>query len=376
MTQPKIDIVALGQDLDALELELRESAGEADKIHLFRMIRWGQILFWLGYCTSGLMVQPFSILCISLANFSRWGMISHHILHRGYDRIASMPPTYTSKFYAKGWRRYWHWFDWIHPQAWNYEHNILHHYKLGEDQDPDQPEQNLHSLRNSKMPLFLRYCWIFMLAMVWKPLYYAPNTHLEWFRSKQKKAKEPILESSLLSPFVWLPWHTPGQYLWFTSWLPYLLRTFVFLPLPFLYFGPRVFWIACINIALSELVTNIHSFVAIVPNHAGEDVYRFRSSTKDRYSFYLRQIVGSVNYRCGGNGNDFLHGWLNYQIEHHLWPDMTMLQYQKAQPRVKAICAQHSVPYVQESVFIRLFKLLRIMVGSASMNVWTETKEE
>ena len=31
--------------------------------------------------------------------------------------------------------------------------------------------------------------------------------------------------------------------------------------------------------------------------------------------FYLRAVIGSANFRTGGNVNDFLHGWLNYQIE-------------------------------------------------------------
>jgi hypothetical protein len=30
----------------------------------------------------------------------------------------------------------------------------------------------------------------------------------------------------------------------------------------------------------------------------------------------------------GGNVNDFLHGWLNYQIEHHMFADLSMLSYQ------------------------------------------------
>jgi Ca2+-binding RTX toxin-like protein len=30
--------------------------------------------------------------------------------------------------------------------------------------------------------------------------------------------------------------------------------------------------------------------------------------------FYLRAVIGSTNYRTGGDANDFMHGWLNYQI--------------------------------------------------------------
>ena len=93
----------------------------------------------------------------------------------------------------------------------------------------------------------------------------------------------------------------------------------------------------------------------------------FDEKAKGKGEFYLRQIVGSVNYPNGTNTLDFLHGWLNYQIEHHLWPEMTASQYQKAQPLVKAICEKHNIPYIQESVFTRLRKTLDVMVGKTSM---------
>jgi len=62
-----------------------------------------------------------------------------------------------------------------------------------------------------------------------------------------------------------------------------------------------------------------------------------------------------------------MYGWLNYQIEHHLWPDLPLSQYQKLQPQVKALCERHGIPYCQDSVFKRLLKAVDIMVGKTSM---------
>ena len=67
-----------------------------------------------------------------------------------------------------------------------------------------------------------------------------------------------------------------------------------------------------------------------------------------------------------------MHGFLNYQVEHHCWPRLSMLSYQKAAPQLKAICEKHGVPYVRESVWVRLRKTLAIMVGTSSMHVWPE----
>ena len=53
-----------------------------------------------------------------------------------------------------------------------------------------------------------------------------------------------------------------------------------------------------------------------------------------------------------------------------------MLQYQKAAPKLKAICEKHGVPYVQENVFVRLQKTVDIMVGKATMRVFPTTVYE
>ena len=79
------------------------------------------------------------------------------------------------------------------------------------------------------------------------------------------------------------------------------------------------------------------------------------------------QVLASVDFQMGNDYVDFMHGWLNYQIEHHLWPNLSMLSYQKAAPLVRDICKKHNVPYVQENVFLRVKKTVDIMVGTSSM---------
>src|SRR5262249_59381478 len=99
----------------------------------------------------------------------------------------------------------------------------------------------------------------------------------------------------------------------------------------------------------------------------GADVQRSDGPPASRGEFYVRQVVGSVNYRTGGDLNDYAHLWLNYQIEHHLFPDMPMLAYRRVQPKVKALCARFGVPYLQEPVGRRFAKMARVFVGRARM---------
>jgi len=112
----------------------------------------------------------------------------------------------------------------------------------------------------------------------------------------------------------------------------------------------------------------MHGFLAVVTNHAGDDMYRFNESCRPfSGSFYLRQVISSVDFAMGNDVVDFMHGWLNYQIEHHLWPNLSMLSYQKCAPRVQEICKKHGIPYIKENVFIRLKKTVDIMVGNSDM---------
>ena len=103
------------------------------------------------------------------------------------------------------------------------------------------------------------------------------------------------------------------------------------------------------------------------PNHAGDDMYRFDSRPASKGEYFVRQVIGSVNFRTGGDVNDWLHMWLNYQIEHHLFPDVPISALQRVQPKVKALCERFGLPYVQQSVFTRVRKMARIFTGEETM---------
>ena len=153
--------------------------------------------------------------------------------------------------------------------------------------------------------------------------------------------------------------------------LPYFIFRFILIPALFIPFGLSAVVSVFLTTVMAEIFTNLHSFLVIIPNHTGDDIPLFDDQTTSKSEFYYRQIAGSSNYRTGSNINDFLHGWLNYQIEHHLWPAMPISQYQKLQPKVKALCEKIGIEYRQESVFKRLKKAVDVMVGKTSMAVDT-----
>ncbi|PTQ87227.1 fatty acid desaturase family protein [Agitococcus lubricus] len=361
------DVDNFTQEIMALRRAANERMGLEDFKHLQKIERWGRLSTLAGYGTAWLAPNPVSAFLISQGNVTRWTTIAHHVLHKGFDKIEGIPTRYTSQGFAKGWRRFLDWNDWLLPDAWSNEHNKLHHYNLGEAQDPDQVELNLDWLRHSNLPMPVRYAIVGLFAATWKPLYYAPNT-LKHLRSNKNNVLGQERDSATLTQLaLWNPLNPAARDLWSQCLLPYIFVKFVLIPLLFIPLGPIAVINVWINTLLAEIISNLHAFLVIVPNHVGDDILLFEEAATNKSEFFLRQITGSANFKTGGDFNDFLHGWLNYQIEHHLWPDLPMSEYQRLQPQVKALCEKYGIPYVQESVWKRLKKTVDVMVGNSSM---------
>lgn len=360
-----IDMKALAQELRKIGEEIRaetQADPSEDIAHLKKIERWGKLCSLLGYGTAWMLPNPLSAVLISQGVLTRW-LLMHHISHRGYDRVEGLEEKYTSKVFGQGWRRAVDWMDWIYPEAWHEEHDFMHHYHLGEDDDPDLLERNTEWMREQDLPKWVQNVFIGLLSVTWKWVYYAPSTMDIMQRARARRDKQPPPEpAELLSPF-----NPRGRELWLKSLIPHSLWRFGLIPAMFLPLGPIAAANVFLNSVGAEIFTNLHSFLIIGPNHTGEDLYRFDEPVKSREEFFLRQIVGSANYHTGGDIRDWLQMWLNYQIEHHIWPDMTMRQYQKVQPKVEALCERMKIPYVQESVFKRAKKMVDVIVGKASM---------
>ena len=78
--------------------------------------------------------------------------------------------------------------------------------------------------------------------------------------------------------------------------------------------------------------------------------------------------MSTVNYRSG-LVLDYLQFWLNYQIEHHLFPDIPMTSYAALAPKVRALCAEYGVPYRQQPLLKRLPAMARVFVGEEAMPI-------
>jgi fatty acid desaturase len=355
----KVDLEAFLADVKALRREIDDSLGEEDLQHLYKMERWGRTCTALGLLGAGIAPNPASAILLSIGRSTRWIMM-HHVGHRGYDKVPGVPAKYTSKVFARGRRRFLDWPDWMVPEAWIYEHNVLHHSHTGEERDPDLVERNTVGLREYPKPL--RYALLGLLSLTWRASYYAPNT-IDAYRERHAGREGATNERGRNAQLI------------LDCYLPYAALHFGLLPMLYMPLGPWGVFSAFCNSFMAELLANLHTFAVVVPNHTGDDLYRFDDRPASRAEHVVRQIIGSVNFATGGDVLDFAHLWLNYQIEHHIWPDIPMRQYQIMQPKVRALCEKYGIPYVQESVFTRVKKMVDIAVGNTSMRRGVQRNE-
>ncbi|MSQ83516.1 MAG: fatty acid desaturase [Myxococcales bacterium] len=369
-SRPPFDPSHFARDLDAIRATLEPLRTSAD-------LRYMQALHWACWLAVAVALalsvwgfNPLSPLLFALAASTRWMVLGHHVCHGALDALPETPRHWRSAHFARGAWRWLQWPDWLDPAAWCHEHNQLHHAYTNDPADPDVPQLQARWLRDTSKPLMLRYLVVLLVAVSWRWLYYAPNT-ASLFANPQRKMRtdaEPLLDRASREQ-LWDPRSPAGRQLWLRSWLPYLGFTYGLMPLLVLPWGLDAWAVALVHLMVAEALCSAHTFAVIVPNHAGDDLPLFEGRARGKGQWYRRQILSSCNYTTGGAINDWLHGYLNYQIEHHLWPDLTPRQYVQAAPLVRAVCAQHGVAYVQHSLWRRVGKLIAVLTGAATQRV-------
>ena len=105
---------------------------------------------------------------------------------------------------------------------------------------------------------------------------------------------------------------------------------FVFLPA----------WQAVVFILVHRALAGLHMGSVFAPNHKGMPV--LEPGTK---LDFLRQQALTSRDVIPNPLIDFSYGGLNYQIEHHLFPNMPRNQLRNAREVVKSFCGERGIPY-------------------------------
>src|SRR5204862_4433608 len=115
---------------------------------------------------------------------------------------------------------------------------------------------------------------------------------------------------------------------------------FLTMAVPWYYFGLKAmlaFYV--IRIGLMGYAT----FFILGPGHLPSEAVYIRTEQKE-LDYLLAQTATTVNFRTGVVGRLFCSG-LEYQIEHHLFPNICHFHYPAVSLLVKNFCEQEGLPY-------------------------------
>ena len=115
---------------------------------------------------------------------------------------------------------------------------------------------------------------------------------------------------------------------------------------------------------IGNFMRNVWAYAVIFCGHFPDDVETFTKRTladETRAEWYLRQMLGSANF-TGGRLLTIMSGNLNYQIEHHLFPDMPSNRLAQIGAEVQDIAEEFGLPYNVDSFPKQLYQVQRTLL--------------
>ncbi len=121
-------------------------------------------------------------------------------------------------------------------------------------------------------------------------------------------------------------------------------------------------WRALTFVTVQQGILGLYLGCSFAPNHKGMALW----DNGYEVDFLRRQVLSSRNV-CGNFLVDLALGGLNYQIEHHLFPNMPRPNLRQACPLVRAFCQDYGISYTETSLFDsfrQTMSYLRLLSGN------------
>lgn len=283
----------------------------------FAAITLAMVGAWFGFA---LLQDTWYLLLIAAALgviFTQYAFITHELSHRqvfASSRLNDLSGRIMADLVVG-----------ISYSWWMSKHSRHHANPNVVDKDPDVEtdfiifqKEKATGLSGITGFMAKRQGYLFFPALLLEGL----NLHIHAFRTvfSQGKVDKRALEIVLLT----------------VRNVSYVAVIFSFLPLGMAF--------AFIGVQLA--IFGLYMGASFAPNHKGMPILP-RDSKVD---FLRRQVLTSRNIRSGHFMNHFMGG-LNYQIEHHLFPNMPRPYLRRAGEIVKEYCASKGITYTEVGLF-------------------------
>ncbi|WP_291084323.1 acyl-CoA desaturase [Dietzia sp. UBA5065] len=333
------DIEALGAELEEIRQDIIGSLGERDSAYIHNTIRFQRAL----------EVGSRALLMLGSRNKTAWAIgagalgvskivenmeLGHNIMHGQWDWMND-PEIHSTT---------WEWDIVGTAEHWKQTHNYIHHkYTNIVGLDDDVGYGVLRVTRDQRWHPFFYGNIVYNAALALLFQWGVGIQHLEL--GKVAKGRDDRRETmQKVGVFA----KKAGRQ---------LAKDYVLYPAL-----SRKGWKSTMTANLvANGIRNVWTNAVIFCGHFPDGAEKFTKKdveNETQAEWYLRQMLGSANI-TGGPVVDFLSGNLSYQIEHHIYPDMSSNRLAEASVRVREVCRKYDLPYVAGPLPVQYFKTWR-----------------
>ena len=335
------DVEALGRELDALRAEVEATRGEADAAYIRKVIAWQRGLEAAGRVT--LFASPFPPAwflgtgLLGLSKIIENMEIGHNVIHGQWDWMNDPEIHSTS----------WEWDNAATSEHWKHSHNVVHHTWtniVGKDRDVGYGLLRVTRDYRWKPKNLAQPAVYALLALLFE---YGIAFHDIDVSAVKKGRKTKEQATRQLKEM-------------FGKIRKQVTKDYVLYPL---LTGPAALSTLTANFS-ANVIRNLWSNAVIFCGHFPDGAEKFTLEEYEREThaeWYLRQMLGSANF-TGGKVMSFMTGHLNYQIEHHLFPDLPSNRYPEIGVRVREICDRYAIPYTTGPFLVQYGQTIRTML--------------
>ncbi len=225
--------------------------------------------------------------------------------------------------------------------VWKLQHNVLHHtYTNIQEADDD-----------INMPFFLRFSpnakkykvHRFQFLYVW--FFYSIST-IAWITMKDFVRLTRYRNIGLIKTKKEYQNHLFKLILWKLLYYSYaLILPAIFLPFSF---GLIILAFLSMHIVTGLLISCVFQVAHIMP---GIEYPESNENGEIENNWLVHQLLTTSNFSPRSKVMSWLIGGLNYQIEHHLFPNICHVHYRDISPIVKSTAMEYGIPYNEKSTF-------------------------
>jgi fatty acid desaturase len=111
---------------------------------------------------------------------------------------------------------------------------------------------------------------------------------------------------------------------------------------------------------LRNIMLGYAMYAILAPGHFPAEAQRTTEEVRHGADFFAVQTAGTVSFRTGLVGR-FLCSGLEYQVEHHLFPNVSHVYYPEISIAVQEFCAEHGLSYRSYSWAMALWKSWEVL---------------